>query len=155
MFSRLLLTCFCGASIAWGASARADDAALTRYATVQIEAAKTSIYIGSVTMTMPQLVRKDGAYSTTYNARVFPYFFASEKGRFSIDVSDDALRQLARGETIQFTGKAVNTDGEDRRIEGRAVPNGPQGGKIKVRVFVSKKIELIFNTNYRFDEPKP
>ncbi|MEO7799867.1 MAG: hypothetical protein ABIY47_19305 [Opitutaceae bacterium] len=117
---------------------------------MEIDSAKTSIYVGSVTMTMPRLVRKDGAFSSTYNARVFPYFFSSEKGTLSINFSDDELRRLERRETVQFTGRAVNTDGEERRIEGRAVPDSATGGKIKVRVFVSKKIELIFNTTYRF-----
>ena len=126
------------------------EAPLSRYATVQIDTVKTSIYVGSVTLTTPPLVRKDGAYSSTYNARVFPYFFSSEKGTLSINFSDDELRRLERGETVQFTGRAVNTDGEERRIEGRTVPDNATSGKIKVRVFVSKKIELIFNTKYRF-----
>lgn len=138
---------------AWlGGAARAEEAPLTRYAFVEIETAKTSIYIGSVTMTMPRFTRKDGAFSSTYHARVFPYFFSSEKGQLSINVSDDELRRLERGETVQFTGRAENTDGEERRIEGRAVPTDAVTGKIKVRVFVSKKIELIFNTTYRFPQ---
>ena len=143
--ARALLALFVLAPVSRGA-----EAPLSRYATVEIESVKTSIYVGSVTMTMPPLVRKDGAFSSTYNARVFPYFFSSEKGTLSINFSDDELRRLERGETVQFTGRAVNTDGEERRIEGRAVPDNATSGKIKVRVFVSKKIELIFNTKYRF-----
>lgn len=148
MLYRRILLGFC----AWVVTlaARTEELPLDRYATVDLDPAKTSIYIGSVTMTMPRFTRKDGAFYSTYNARVFPYFFSSEKGRLSIEVSDEALRRLEHGETVPFSGKAFNTDGEERRIEGRAVPNGPRGGKIKVRVFVSKKIELIFNTNYRF-----
>lgn len=133
-----------------GRPAGAEEAPLSRYAFVEIEPAKTSIYIGSVTMTMPRFARKDGAFSSTYHARVFPYFFSSENGKLSISFSDDELRRLERGETVQFTGRAENTDGEERRIEGRAVPTNATTGKIKVRVFVSKKIELIFNTTYRF-----
>jgi hypothetical protein len=133
---------------------RAEERPLSRYATVEIETAKTSIYIGSVTMTMPRLTRKEGVFSSTYNARVFPYFFSSEKGKLSIALSDDELRRLERGETVQFTGRAENSDGEERKIEGRAVPENATSGKIKVRVFVSKKIELIFNTTYRFPEAK-
>jgi hypothetical protein len=133
--------------------ARSEEVSSRRYAHVEIETAKTSIYIGSVTMTTPRFTRKDGAFSSTYNARVFPYFFSSEKGKLSINISDDELRRLERGETVQFTGHAENSDGEARRIEGRAVPTNPTSGKIKVRVFVSKKIELIFNTTYRFPDP--
>ena len=43
----------------------------------------------------------------------------------------------------------MNDDGEERHIEGRAVPADANTGKIKVRVFVSKRIQLIFNTTYR------
>ena len=101
-------------------------------------------------MTMPTFQRSGITYSSTYVAKVFPYFFQSEKGELSIDLPDEELRRLERGEVIQFVGRGKNTDGEDRRIEGRAIPTDAQSGKIKVRVFVSKKIQLIFNTTYRF-----
>ncbi len=65
-------------------------------------------------------------------------------------LSEDAFARLAAGETVPFTGSAQNTKGEPRRIEGRAVPSDAQHGKIKVRVFVTPKIELIFNTTYHF-----
>src|SRR3954468_5940092 len=145
---------FFATTMLWSGLLRAEELPLSRYAAVEIETAKTSIYIGSVTMTMPPFTRKDGAFSSTYNARVFPYFFESEKGKLSITISDDELRRLERGETVQFTGRAENTDGQERRIEGRAVPTNATSGKIKVRVLVSKKIELIFNTTYRFPETK-
>ncbi|HEX2854058.1 MAG TPA: hypothetical protein VHO24_12530 [Opitutaceae bacterium] len=151
MLRRWLLACLCALSLA--AASRGEEAPLSRYSAVEIDQTKTSIYIGSVTMTMPRFTRKDGAFSSTYHARVFPYFFSSEKGRLSIEISDETLRKLERGETIQFSGKGFNTDGEERRIEGRAVPTNSTSGKIKVRVFVSKKIELIFNTTYRFPAP--
>jgi hypothetical protein len=152
MFRRRLTVLIC--ALVFAAASRGAEAPLSHYGTVDIETAKTSIYIGSVTMTMPRFTRAGDAFSSTYNAKVFPYFFSSEKGNLSIEVSDESLRKLERGETIQFSGKAVNTDGEDRRIEGRAVPADSRSGKIKVRVFVSKKIELIFNTTYRFPEAK-
>ena len=101
---------------------RAEEAPLARYATVAVETARTSIYIGSVTLAMPAFTRQGITYSTTYAARVFPYFFYNEKGSLSIDVTDADLRRLERGETIEFTGRAKTTDGEDRHIEGRAQP---------------------------------
>ena len=64
-------------------------------------------------------------------------------------VSAISLRE-SRGETIEFKGRAKTTGGEDRRVEGRAQPTDATSGKIKVRVFVSQKIQLIFNTTYRF-----
>jgi hypothetical protein len=123
---------------------------LSDFHRIEIATTKTSIYIGNVTMTMPTFVRDGDAYRSTYHAKVFPYFFSSEKGTISINATDDMLRRLERGEVVEFTGQGRNTDGEERHIEGRAMPTDAITGKIKVRVFVSKRIQLIFNTTYRF-----
>lgn len=123
---------------------------LARYARVAIEPTKTSIYVGSVTMTMPTFTRKGTVYESTYAAKVFPYFFSSEQGKLFIEVPDEALQRLARGEQIEFKGHGTRDDGVERRVEGKATPTDAISGKIKVRVFVSKRIELIFNTTYRF-----
>jgi hypothetical protein len=119
---------------------------------VVIPPAKTSIYIGNVTLTPGLLQRENGTYRTSYHAKVFPYFFYNEDGQLSIDFSDEQLAQLARGERVPFTGTAKNKDGEDRRIEGHATANAPGAseGTIKVRIFVTAKIQLIFNSTYRF-----
>lgn len=122
---------------------------------VDIAPTKTSIYIGSVAMTMPPFERHGDRYESTYHAKVRPYFFASEHGKLSITVSDDMLAQLARGETIEFEGEAYRDDGAKRGIAGRAVPTDATSGKLKVRVFITKKLELIFNTTYRFAGEQP
>ena len=128
----------------------AETAALAGYAQVEVSPSKTSIYIGMVSLVTPPLVRKAGSYETSYRAKVFPYFFYNEAGGLSIDVSDEQLRTLARGEPIEFTGRGVREDGAERRVEGKATPTDARSGKLKMRVFVSKKVELIFNTTYRF-----
>lgn len=117
---------------------------------VSVAPTRTSIYIGSVSLTMPTFQREGAMYQSTYVCKVFPYFFYNEKGTLAIEVPDEALARLAAGETITFTGRAETTEGKPRRIEGRAVPASPTEGKIKVRVFVTEKLELIFNTTYRF-----
>jgi hypothetical protein len=142
----LLLLCSLTAVVAL----RAADPQLAQYDAVTIAPTKTSIYIGSVSMTLPTFARVNGTYSSTYAARVFPYFFYNEKGRLSIDITDDQLRALARGETVDFEGSGMSSENEPRRIAGKATPFDATTGKIKVRVFVSKKIQLIFNTTYRF-----
>jgi len=120
------------------------------YAEVNVAPTRTSIYIGSVSLTMPTFQRDGLAFRSSYVCKVFPYFFYNERGTLFIDVPDADLARLAAGETITFSGQAKNTDGEPRRIEGRAVPASSTDGKIKVRVFVTAKIELIFNTTYFF-----
>jgi hypothetical protein len=134
----------------WAAALHGAAPLDTRYNQAAIEPVKTSIYIGYVKLSMPVFTRTSAGYVSTYNASVFPFFFWSEHGQMTIEASDDDLRRLARGETVQFKGQAENSDGESRPIEGRAVPQDAIQGKLKVRVFVSKNIQLIFNTTYRF-----
>ena len=58
----------------------------------------------------------------------------------------------ARGETEEFQGHAQNIGQEERKITGRATPEDTKRGKIKVRIFVTEKIQLIFNTTYQFED---
>ena len=130
---------------------RGADSPPANYDRVEVASAWTSIYIGTVSLKMPVFTRAaSGDFESTYSARVFPYFFYNEHGRLSIRISDEAWRKLERGETIEFSGRAVNQENAERRVEGKATPAGVAGGKIKVRVFVSPQVELIFNTTYRF-----
>lgn len=149
MLRRLLLACFSLVACALAARA-ADELDLSRYGTATIATVKTSIYVGNVTLTTKPFARHDGTYSSTYAAKVFPFFFYNEHGTLSIDVSDEMLRRLARGETVEFQGRGMSSENEERHIEGKATPADATTGKIKVRVFVSKRIQLIFNTTYRF-----
>lgn len=125
----------------------------SNYERVEVAPTKTSIYVGTVAMTTGVFMRQQGVYESTYVAKVFPYFFYNESGKLSIELSDEMLRALERGEPIEFKGRAVRTDGAERRVEGKATPSDARSGKIKVRVVYSKRIELIFNTTYRFIGP--
>lgn len=143
----VLLACTLG----WWSTVVAQAPAAGTYDHVVIPPAKTSVYVGSVTLTMPDFVRQGGVYESSYAAKVFPYFFSNERGRVYVEIPDPLLEQLARGERIEFKGRGVRDDGVERRIEGTATPADAMSGKLKVRVFVSRKIELIFNTTYRFE----
>lgn len=123
-----------------------------QYARVDVAPTKTSIYVGVVSMTMPTLARHGGTYEAPYTASVFPLFFYNEKGRLFIDISDAQLDQLAHGAAIEFSGRGVRDDGAVRTVTGKATPTDAQSGKLKVRVWVSKHVELIFNTTYRFKQ---
>jgi len=96
--------------------------------------------------------RSGDLYTGDYNAKVFPFFFESEKGRLAITFTDEDLAKLEIGQAVFFKGHAENSDHETRRIEGRALPADTHHGKIKVRVFVTQKIELIFNAEYHFGD---
>ena len=122
------------------------------YAEVTVDPADASIYVGKVSLAMPPFTHRGNVYASDYSVKVFPFFFFNERGRISIEFSAEQLERLERGETVDLKGHASNSRGAERRVEGRAVSDaaGSDHGKIKVRVWVSKKIELVFNTAYRF-----
>jgi len=125
----------------------ADDP-LAPYKVVDIKPSVASLYIASVTMTMPPFVRKNTVYSSTYYAKVFPYFFWSEKGRIWIIVPDAELRRASLGQPVDFVGHALSDSGDERKVQGRAIPTGAYGGRIRVRVFISRRISLDYDTTY-------
>ena len=133
------------------ASLRADDDPLARFKVVSIFPASASLYVATVSMSFLPFVRHKTEYSSTYSARVFPYFFWSEKGRIWIIIGDDELRRVVRGEPVDFQGRALSDSGDGRRVEGRATPTGPSTGRIKVRVFISKRSVLNYDTTYQLE----
>lgn len=153
MFSAIRLL-ICGFAAAAALAAQDEPPSVTAlpdlYQRVTVATAKTSIYIGNVKLKMPPFVREGDTYFSTYAAKVFPFFFYNESGRIGITFTDDDLLRLAAGERVYFTGEGFDTKEEPRRVEGHADPTNEKSGKIKVRVWVSKNIELIFNTTYQF-----
>jgi hypothetical protein len=111
---------------------------------------KTSIYVGSVTLTTSDFVRDGDILSATYEAKVWPWLFWSESGRIKIVLTEADHASVRRGETREFTGEAFNQKNKPRRITGRAQPADGSSGKIKVRIEVDD-IELIFNGTYRLE----
>lgn len=154
MHPYLRLIALLALALASGAGRAAEPAEATPggYDSVEVAAAKTSIYLGYVSMTMPVFARKGDAFESSYVARVVPFVFYNEKGTLSVTFTEAMLRQLERGEAVDFKGLAIREDGAERPVSGRATPAGvgAREGKIKVRVAYSKKIELIFNTTYHF-----
>lgn len=133
-----------------GSFLAAQSAAL--YDKVSVETSSTSIYIGKVTLIVGELTRKDGFLSGDYKAKVFPYWFMGEHGTFRLKASDEDFARIAKGEVVEFSGEAESSDKEIRKITGRATPADAAHGKFKVRIFVTEKIQLIFNSTYKFGE---
>jgi hypothetical protein len=123
-----------------------------RYSQVTVAPTHTSAYVAKISLAMPPLERRGAGYTSDYTIKVFPFFMFNEHGRISIEFSDEQLRQLEHGEPVDIKGNAINSSGAARRVEGRAVPDASGGdhGNIKVQVWVSKNIEVTFNTAYRF-----
>ena len=117
---------------------------------VSVAPVKTSIYVGSVTLTTGVFQRDGDAFSTTYEAKVWPWFFWSETGRITIRLPYADLEKLARGERVSFTGEATNHKNKPRHVTGHADRGDDASGRIKVRIGVDDT-EIIFNGTYRFD----
>jgi hypothetical protein len=132
----------------------AAEAPLQHYDRVEVAPSRTFVGIASVSMTMPVFERTNGVYAADYRANVVPWVMFNEKGRLTIEFSDAMVRALERGETINIKGRAVRDDGAERRVEGRATPIDAAHGKLKVRVYYSKRINLSFDTTYRFPDAK-
>ena len=139
----------------WAQGTPPAPAILATSAAAEIAPAKTSIYLGSVSLVVPTLTRSGAEFVSTYAATVFPFFFFNEQGRFRIQVPDVDLGRLAAGQAIDFIGQAVRDDGAGRLVQGHAVPRGPTQGDVKIRVFYTRRIILVFNTTYRLVGPGP
>ena len=134
-----------------GISLRADTTqSIGDWDSVTIGPIKTSIYIGSVKLTTGEFRRSGDQFSTTYEAKVWPWFFWSETGRITITMPPANLVKLAKGERIEFTGEAFNHKNKPRKVTGRADRANDTTGKIKVRIEVDDT-ELVFNGSYRFN----
>jgi len=144
-FPRLCL----GLMLATVGGLRAEPTGATiEWATVAIESMKTSIYIGSVTLTTSEFKRDGENYTATYDARVWPWAFWNETGHITIKLPAADIARLKNGERIEFTGEAANHRNKPRHVTGRADRTGDGTGKIKVRIGVDDT-ELIFNGTYR------
>ncbi len=130
-----------------GALRAQPGAATVEWGTVAIESMKTSIYVGSVTLTTSEFKRVGDAYTATYEARVWPWAFWNETGHITIRLPAADIERLKRGERIEFTGEAANHKNKPRHVTGRADRTGDGTGKIKVRIGVDDT-ELIFNGAY-------
>ena len=130
-------------------SLAAAEPALGPFAAVDAAPVKTSIYLGSVTLSAGRFLRQGETYLAPYTAKVFPYFFLSEDGQIQITVPDANLRGLARGAACEFQGTAIRSDGRRRPISGRVLPLTASTGKLKVRLIVNRTLTLVFNSTYR------
>jgi hypothetical protein len=133
------------------AALRAETApALTNWERINVGPMKTSIYLGSVTLTTGVFVRHGSTLTTTYAADVFPWFFWNETGHIVITLSDTDLANIARGEAAQLAGDGVNNKNKPRKVTGRAEPVDATSGKFKIRI-LADGYTLVFNGTYKFE----
>jgi hypothetical protein len=136
-------------------AARADDASLAPYSSVDVAPVSTWAYVANVTLAVGRFVRHGDTFTSTYSARVFPYFFYNEQGSLKIKVPDAVLREFAAGRPFDFAGSAVRSDGKERPVDGRVAPIDASSGRIRVRLFYTRRLVLVFTTTYRLPAMGP
>jgi hypothetical protein len=123
-----------------------------RNSTIIVTPAKTSIYIGRLTVSPGPFTWNGAGFEASLRIVLEPYGFHDE-AKVDIQVGDDELRQLERGEPVDFKGRVIRQNGQTRRLVGHAVPTGPAGGKLDIRVFMSSQITVSFATTYQVIPP--
>jgi hypothetical protein len=117
-------------------------------AQAEIAPSTASVLLAAVSLAVPTLTHSHAEFVSSYAVTVFPFFFFNEQGRFHVLLPDADLTRLNQGQAIDFTGQAVRDDGAGRLVQGHAVPSGPNDGQVKIRVYYTKHIVLVFNTTY-------
>ena len=116
-----------------------------------IDPSSSSVALGKASLIVSPLTHRGGNYVGTYQLKVRPYFFKSEKGSLLLAASDDAVRKLQTGTAINFTGKAV-TRKDDRThiVLGRATPSSGDRGSVTFSI-ITDDGKMVFSTSYHFE----
>lgn len=108
---------------------------------------------GTATLTIGTLQRTGDVYGGTYQMKVSPYYFKSEKGRLAIVVPEEALAKIRQGRSATVTGTAtaIGKSGRVRHVDAIATPTDQKQGKLKLW-FMAKDRMMIFEPAYHFAE---
>jgi hypothetical protein len=119
---------------------------------MEVEPCSASLAGGKAKLTTTALRREVANYVGSYDIKVRPYFFKSEKGTLSFNVSDESLRKLAKGTAVDFAGRAVTGGtGKSRAVKVKATPAGAglANGNLIISI-ATENGELVFTTAYTF-----
>jgi hypothetical protein len=112
----------------------------------------TAVPLGKATLRVSGMTRNGGVYTGDYQIKVTPLFFAGEKGRLSVAVSDETLRNLMQGTPVNFNGTATTAgSGKTRAVNGIATPSGKNEGGMQMW-FTADGKRKAFTSTYRFAE---
>ena len=127
----------------------ADAAPVVRR--LRIDPSSTQIMVGEARLSVDPLTRGGDGFDGTYRLEVSPVPIGNESGKLSVNLSDEELRQLVGGQTVEFTGQAVSAGGNNSALRVVATPKGNSGGGALRIHIASKKGKLVFHTSYHLD----
>ncbi|HEX4083973.1 MAG TPA: hypothetical protein VHY22_03600 [Chthoniobacteraceae bacterium] len=113
-----------------------------------VEPSASAVMLGKAALTVSPLSYKDGVYIGTYQIKVTPYFFKSQKGPLVLQTPGDLALKLSQGISVAFTGKATNdADNTIKIVKGKATPSNGERGAVTFSI-VTDNGEMVFNTTY-------
>jgi hypothetical protein len=119
-----------------------------------IDPSSTPVAAGRAALTIGALQRTGDIYGGSYQMKVSPYFFKSEKGQLAIVVPEAALALIRQGKVATVIGTATTSgaDGQARHIDAIATPVNNDRGTLKLW-FMSGDRKMIFEPAYHFAGP--
>jgi hypothetical protein len=136
----------------FGTVAKEKPAAGLGTSCMEIEPCSASLAGGKAKLTTTALRREVAKYVGSYDIKVRPYFFKSEKGTLSFNVSDESMRTLTKGTAVDFAGRAVTSGtGKSRAVKVKVTPAGAglANGDLTISI-ATENGELVFITAYAF-----
>lgn len=112
-----------------------------------IDSSTAPVFLGKATLTVNTLHHHKGVFAGNYEVKVAPLSVASEKGDLSVNFSEEDIRKLGQKTAVSFHGKATNTSGKGRTVDGRATPTAADHGDITIKI-ISERGKLVFHTTY-------
>jgi len=114
-----------------------------------IEPSSTKLSIAKADLVVGALKHDDASYQGIYAITVSPFTFKNDHGKLVLNAPSENVLRLARGETMEFIGKATSDrDGKIKGIKGKASPVTKDRGSVKFTVNTEDG-DLVFNSTYR------
>lgn len=108
----------------------------------------TKVYLANANLIVSTLQHEEQAYQGSYQLKVTPFGFKSEKGTLFLNATDETVRKMSIGESVEFTGKATNDkDGLVKVVKGKTTPKDNEHGAVSFSVQTENGL-MVFNTSY-------
>lgn len=113
-----------------------------------VEPSAAKVSLAKAKLIVSPLEHEAKAYLGSYELRVTPFTFKSETGKLFLNASDETVRQMLNGESVEFTGKATNAAGEVKVVTGKTTAQTNDRGAVSFSV-QTENGPMVFNTSYR------
>ncbi len=112
-----------------------------------VEPSATKVSLAKAHLIVSPLEHQEKAYFGSYELRVTPFTFKSETGKLFLNATDETVRQMEKGESVEFTGKATNTAGDVKVVTGKTTAETNDRGAVSFSV-QTENGPMVFNTSY-------